>query len=158
MRLREPARRIGMILVITVHRINASDGVLNRAEGEKAFSRWQMFAESGVLRDDWATGCQVASAAITEPSALGCHIAALGKSELGFRMLDKLAVGGGCGGHLARVHQVPAATRNGFQVARLVRVDRQGKKKFLVRVARELDYFPKRVGLLPIERSLVLDR
>src|SRR5438067_2478265 len=57
-------------LVIALDRLESSQDLVHGVKGEQPLVCWKDRAEASVLSDYWPASCEVASAAITEPSGL----------------------------------------------------------------------------------------
>src|SRR5438093_2285488 len=88
MRLRQPARRPAMTLVVGVDGVECLGGLQRRDEAEYALAVREERAWAGVLDDDRLAAGQVTDRSVADPGGLELDVGRLGATELAARTLD----------------------------------------------------------------------
>ena len=101
-------RAADMAIVARVDRLDPGDSLFRRREREQAFARRQVRSPAGVLNQCRPSGGEIALGAIAEPARTRGHIRVLRHAELGFRLLDEVAILSGRARHRHGVDRVPA--------------------------------------------------
>ena len=97
-----------MPCVVSVHRIQRTDGFLERREPKQPLSVGQIAARTGMLHDRGFPAGEVAQRPIADPRALEFHVGRLGATELAARALEVGGVGFGAARGLPGIADPPA--------------------------------------------------
>ena len=125
--------------VVRVDRLDSVHRFFQRGKRQQTLSRWQMLAEARVLHQHGATRCQVANAAITEPTTARFHITVLGHAELRTRLLNVSTKTVQAAGDVIRIRQRPTAVAQLCDVFLFGFVNQQRQLNRLRRLARQFD-------------------
>ena len=115
----------GMPAKVGIDGVYCCQKIVVCAEAEQSLAAWEVGAESGILRENWTSGSQIACAAITKPSAARDHVAALGNSEFGLRAAYESLILLGCSNQFCGIHEEPSILCQCIQIAAFIRMDRQ---------------------------------